>query len=212
MAQLHQFRRDVQATLEQAEATIALSNEQGFPVMVDYGTPLHAWTLVMQGHTKEGITQLRQIMANKLAGIDQSEWPMYYALLVEAYGAAGHTEEGLDMVAEALALVEKTGFRFYEAELRRLQGELLMKQTSPDNRQAETCLHSALEFARSQQAKSLELRTAMSLSRLWHRQGKKEEAHRLLKEIYNWFTEGFDTFDTPDLQQARALLEELMKN
>jgi predicted ATPase len=102
---------------------------------------------------------------------------MYYALLVEAYGAAGHTEEGLDMVAEALALVEKTGFRFFEAELRRLQGELLLKQTAPDNRQAETCLHRALEFSRSQQAKSLELRTAMSLSRLWHRQGKKEEAH-----------------------------------
>ena len=207
MAQLHQFRRDVQATLEQAEATIALSNEQGFPVMVDYGTPLRAWTLVMQGHTEEGIAQLRQIMANKLAGIDQSEWPMYYALHVEAYGAAGHTEEGLDMVAEALALVKKTGFRFYEAELRRLQGELLLKKAAPDRRQAETCLHRSLEFARSQQAKSIELRAAVSLSRLWHQHGKKEEAHRLLKEIYYWFTEGFDT---PDLQEAKALLEELV--
>jgi len=207
MAQLNQFRREVQATLEQAEATIALSNEQGFPVMVDYGTPLRAWTLVMQGNTEEGIAQIRQIMANKPAGIDKSEWPMYYALLVEAYGAAGQTEEGLDMVAEALALVEKTGFRFYEAELRRLQGELLLKQAAPDSRQAESCLHRALDLARSQKAKSLELRAAMSLSRLWHQHGKKEEAYRLLKEIYGWFTEGFDT---PDLQEAKALLEELM--
>jgi predicted ATPase len=207
IAQLNQFRRDVQATLEQAEATIALSIEQGFPVMVDYGTPLRAWTLVMQGHTEEGIAQLRQIMANKLAGIDQSEWPMYYGLLVEAYWAAGQTEEGLDMVAEALALVEKTGLRFYEAELRRLQGELLLKQAASDRRQAETCLHRALDLACSQKAKSIELRAAMSLGRLWHQHGKKEEAHHLLKEIYNWFTEGFDT---PDLQEAKALLEELM--
>jgi predicted ATPase len=207
MASLNQYRREVQATLERAEATIALSNEQGFPVMVDYGTPLRAWTLVMQGHSEEGIAQIRQIMANKLAGIDKSEWPMYYALLVEAHGAAGQTEEGLYMVAEALALVEKNGLRFYEAELRRLQGELLLKQATPDSRQAETCLHCALDLARSQQAKSLELRAAMSLSRLWHQHGKKEEACRLLKEIHGWFTEGFDT---PDLQEAKALLEELM--
>jgi predicted ATPase len=103
--------------------------------------------------------------------------------------------------------VEKTGFRFYEAELHRLQGELLLNQAAPDNRQAETCLHRARDLARSQQAKSIELRTAMSLSRLWHQHGKKQEAYRLLKEIYAWFTEGFDT---PDLQEAKALLEELM--
>jgi predicted ATPase len=110
-------------------------------------------------------------------------------------------------VAQALALVEKTGFRFYEAELRRLQGELLVKQASSDRHQAETGLHRALDLARSQHSKSIELRVAMSLSRLWHHQGKKEEANHLLKEIYGWFTEGFDT---PDLQQAKALLEELM--
>jgi predicted ATPase len=103
--------------------------------------------------------------------------------------------------------VEKTGFRFYEAELRRLQGELLLKQAAPDRHQAETGLHRALDLARSQQAKSLELRAAMNLSRLWHHQGKKEEAYHLLKEIYGWFTEGFDT---PDLQDAEVLLEELI--
>jgi predicted ATPase len=206
MAQLNQFRREVQATLEPAEAAIALSNEQGFPLWVEYGTPLRAWTLVMQGNTEEGIAQIRQIMTNKPA-VANAQWPIFYALLVEAYGAAGQTEKGLDMVAQALALVEKTGFRFYEAELRRLQGELLVKQASSDRHQAETCLHRALDLARSQHSKSIELRVAMSLSRLWHHQGKKEEANHLLKEIYGWFTEGFDT---PDLQQAKALLEELM--
>jgi class 3 adenylate cyclase/predicted ATPase len=206
MAQLNQFRREVQATLERAEAAIALSNEQGFSLWVEYGTPLRAWTLVMQGNTEEGIAQIRQIMTNKPA-VANAQWPIFYALLVEAYGAAGQTEEGLDMVTQALALVEKTGFRFYEAELRRLQGELLLKQAAPDRHQAETGLHRALDLARSQHAKSLELRVAMSLSRLWHHQGKKEEAYHLLKEIYGWFTEGFDT---PDLQDAEVLLEELI--
>jgi predicted ATPase len=207
IAQLNQYRREVQATLEQTEATIALSNEQDFPVWVEYGTPLRAWTLVMQGRTEEGIAQIRKIMANKPTGITNANWPMFYALLVQAYEAAGQTEEGLDMVADALALVEKTGFRFYEAELHRLKGELLLNHTASDSRQAETCLHRALELARSQQAKSLELRAAVSLSRLWRQHGKKEEACRLLKKIYGWFTEGFDT---PDLQEAKALLEERM--
>jgi predicted ATPase len=206
MAQLNQFRREVQATLARAEAAIALSNEQGFSLWVEYGTPLRAWTLVMQGNTEEGIAQIRQIMTNKPA-VANAQWPIFYALLVEAYGAAGQTEEGLDMVTQALALVEKTGFRFYEAELRRLQGELLLKQAAPDRHRAETGLHRALDLARSQHAKSLELRVAMSLSRLWHHQGKKEEAYHLLKEIYGWFTEGFNT---PDLQDAEVLLEELI--
>ncbi len=208
MAQLNQYRREVQATLERAEATIALSKEQGFPVWVEYGTPLLVWTQVMQGKTEEGIAQIRQIMANKpTAGITNANWPIFYALLVDAYRAAGQIEEGLDMVVEALALVEKTGFCFYEAELHRLQGELLLKHTPHDIRQAETCLHRALDLACSQQAKSLELRAAMSLSRLWYQHGKKEEACRLLKEIYGWFTEGFDT---PDLQEAKVLLEDLI--
>jgi predicted ATPase len=208
MAQLNQYMRKVQATLEQAETTIALSNEQGFPVWVEYGTPLLAWTQVMQGKTEEGIAQIRQIMADKpTAGITNANWPIFYACLVDAYGSAGQIEEGLDIVVEALALVEKTGFCFYEAELRRLQGELLLKQTCPDNRQAETCLHRALDLTRSQHAKSLELRTAITLSRLWHQQGKKKKAYGLLKKCYEWFTEGFDT---PDLQEAKVLLEKLM--
>ena len=148
--------------------------------------------------------------------------PYYLALLAEAYGKVGQTEEGLTVLAEALAVVDKTGERCYEAELYRLKGELTLQQVvsrqfsvvshrapdpSPDPQgEAEACFLKAIEIARKQQAKSLELRATMSLARLWQQQGKKNEAHKLLSEIYDWFTEGFDT---KDLQEAKALLEEL---
>jgi class 3 adenylate cyclase/predicted ATPase len=206
VAQLNQFRREVQATLNRAEAMIALSNEQEFPVWVELGTLLRGWALAMQGHSKEGIAQMRQVMANKPVGPTNAMWPLIYALLVETHGAGGQAEEGLRIVAEALAMVDKTGFRLYEAELHRLQGELLLRQATPDSPQAEASLHRALDLARYQQAKSLELRAAMSLSRLWQQQSKREKARKLLAEIYGWFTEGFDT---ADLKAAKALLERL---
>lgn len=112
-------------------------------------------------------------------------------------------------MAEALALVEKSGERSSEAELYRLTGDLLLRQAGPAAQQAETCFRQATEVARHQRAKFLELRAAMSLSRLWQKQGKRDEARRMLAEIYGWFTEGFDT---RDLQEARALLEELSRN
>jgi predicted ATPase len=108
------------------------------------------------------------------------------------------------MLAEALAAVDKTDF--YEAALYRLKGELLLGQTAPDASQAEVCFQQALSIARRQQAKSWELRAAMSLARLWQQQGERQEAHDLLAPIYGWFTEGFDT---ADLQEAKTLLAEL---
>jgi predicted ATPase len=102
--------------------------------------------------------------------------------------------------------MHKHGECYYEAELYRLKGELLLRQPAPDEQQSETCFCQALDIARRQQAKSLELRAATSLSRLWQRQGKRDEASELLAEIYGWFTEGFDT---ADLQEAEALLEAL---
>jgi len=110
-------------------------------------------------------------------------------------------------LAEALAAVHKTGERFYEAELYRLQGELLLARSAHQTAEAEACFHQALDIARHQQAKSLELRASMSLARLWQRQGKRDEAHQLLAAVYDWFTEGFVT---ADLQEAQALLEELV--
>ena len=125
----------------------------------------------------------------------------------------GQEEEGLTVLAEALAQVEKTGQRVLEAELCRLRGELTLAQSSVQSlgssvqKKAEECFWKAIEIARQQQAKSLELRAVMSLSRLWQRQGKKDEARQMLAEIYGWFTEGFDT---ADLQEAKALLQELI--
>ena len=138
--------------------------------------------------------------------------PYFLALLVEAYGKVGQVEEGLSVLAEALALVDRTGERNYEAELYRLKGMLTLKQSgvqSPESkveREAEECFQKAIEIVRRQEAKSWELRAVMSLSRLWQQQGKKEEARQMLAEIYGWFTEGFDT---KDLQEAKALLDAL---
>ena len=123
-----------------------------------------------------------------------------------AYGKAGQTAEGLVALEEALALVHKNAERWFEAEIYRLKGELLRKQATPSEPEAESCFHQALAIARRQQAKSLELRAATSLARLWQNQGKRAEAHELLAPLYSWFTEGFDT---ADLQETNALLEEL---
>ena len=145
-------------------------------------------------------------MASNPAGSFHALRPWYEALLVEAYAAAGKTEAGLNKAAEALALVEKGGFRFYEAGLLRLHGELLLMQPDPNASEAETCIQQALDLAHEQQSKSLELRAAISLSRLWNQQGKRVEAHNLLTEIYDWFSEGFDT---ADLKEAKALMDNL---
>jgi predicted ATPase len=131
---------------------------------------------------------------------------MHLALLVEVYGNANQMAEAQPLLHEAQALVDHQGERCWEAELYRLQGELLLKQTISHASPAETCFLQALDVARRQQARSLELRAAMSLSRLWQHQGKRAEARQVLAEIYGWFTEGFDT---ADLQEARALLKAL---
>jgi len=130
--------------------------------------------------------------------------PYHLALLAEAYGEAGQPDLGLSCLAEALTLVEATEERWWEAEVRRLKGELLLRLPLPDIPQARACLHQALEVARRQQARALELRAALSLSRLWQQQGKRDQARQLLTAVYSWFTEGFET---PDLQEARMWLE-----
>jgi len=132
--------------------------------------------------------------------------PYYLALLAEAYGHSGQVEKGLYILEKACADMQQTGEHFWEAEQHRLQGELLLAHAMADQTTAAASLHQALEVARGQQAKSLELRAATSLARLWQSQGKRSEAYDLLAPVYGWFTEGFDT---ADLQEAKALLEEL---
>jgi predicted ATPase len=219
----HQLRRERPLTQEWAEAGITLAREQGFPLWFGQGTVLQGWTLAEQGQSEEGITQIHQGLATCQAigaGIFHS---YFLALLAEAYGKARQAEEGLAALAEALTVVDTSGERFYEAELYRLKGQLTLQQfqvsgskfqvqNSPASgvrgpeSEAEECFLKAIEIAQRQQAKSLELRAVMSLSRLWQQQGKKAEARRTLSEIYGWFTEGFDT---KDLQEAKALLEKL---
>jgi len=127
-------------------------------------------------------------------------------VLAEVAAHLGHTEDGLQALADAHALVEQHEERWWEAEICRLQGVLLLRQPGTSQTEAETWLQQALDVARRQEAKSLELRAAMSLSRLWQQQGKQTEARALLAPLYGWFTEGFDT---ADLQEARALLKAL---
>jgi TOMM system kinase/cyclase fusion protein len=208
---LHQYRRERQATREQAEAVVTLSTEQEFPFWVAYGTILRGWALAEQGQGKEGIAQIRQGLA-AFRATGSGIWLSYcLTLLAEVHGNVGQAEEGLGVVAEALAFVGESEERLYEAELYRLKGALTLqsKVQGPESEveeEAEECFHKAIEIARKQQAKSLELRAVMSLSRLWQRQSKRDEARQILAEIYGWFTEGFDT---KDLQDARVLLDEL---
>jgi predicted ATPase len=160
----------------------------------------------MQGQVEEGIPQMTQgIAAFRATGAEA--WCHYWlGLLAEASGKADQSAQGLTYLAEALALVRQNGECFYEAELHRLHGELLLQQPIPAVPHALTCFRHALEVARRQETKLLELRVTTSLSSLWQQQGKRTEAYELLAPIYGWFTEGFDT---ADMQEAKALLEAL---
>jgi len=205
-AMLHQFRREVRAAQERTEAVNILATEQGFPYWRARGSMLRGWALAYQGQAQEGIAQIKQgLTALRATGAELAR-PYWLALLTEAYGIMGQPEAGLTALAEALTLTETTGERWYEPEMYRLKGALLLQQNSDNQAEAEACYHHALEIARTQQAKSFELRTATSLARLWRQQGKRQEAHDLLAPVYNWFTEGFDT---ADLQDARVLLNAL---
>jgi predicted ATPase len=205
-ATTHQLRREAPASQEQAEVSMAFSHEQGFALWVPGGTVLRGWALTEQGQMEEGIAQMSQGMTAWQATGTEVDRPYYLALLAEVYRKAGRAEEGLHILAEALAVMDAIEERYYEVELYRLQGELLLASSMEHHTEAETCFRQALDVARRRQAKSWELRAAMSLSRLWQRQGKREEARNLLAEIYGWFTEGFET---ADLREAKALLVEL---
>jgi predicted ATPase len=205
-AEFYHLLREVAPAQEQAEAALSLSTEQAFSPWVGAGMFWRGWGLAAQGWGEEGIAAMRQGLGRWQATGSVYTRPTWLALLAEAHRESGQVEEGLRLLAEALALIKETGMRAYEAEMYRLQGELLLHQEVPDEGQAEAGFHHALDVARQQQAKSLELRAAISLSRLWQRQGKPDAARHLLAESYGWFTEGFDT---ADLQEAKALLDAL---
>jgi predicted ATPase len=205
-ALIHLMRRDGRQAQEWAEKAIALSEEQGFALWLAWSIALRGSAKVGQGCYEEGIALLRNgIDACQSTGTIIAQMHLYI-LLAEAYGQVGRVEEGLTTLDEVGEIVERNNGTFYDAELYRVRGELLLMQDKPDDNSAESEFHKAIDVSRRQQAKSLELRAAISLGKLWKRQGKKEEALKLLSDIYNWFTEGFDTVD---LTEARQLLEEL---
>jgi predicted ATPase len=238
---VRQYRQEREAVQAHAKEELVLSKEEGFALWLAVGTIQRGWALSEQGEKEQGIAQLREGMAILNATGAQLSQPYHLALLAQAHGKSGQSQEGLVLLDQALATVEKTGERHYEPELYRLKGELLLtqeikrqeakikrqKSQTPNPQspfpnlqsEAEACFLKALDIARRQQAKSPELRAAMSLSRLRQQQAtyaarrrqyvshdRLAEAHKVLSEIYDWFTEGFDT---RDLQDAKALLEEL---
>jgi len=205
-AYLHQRRREGPAVQALAEALLALATAQGFPLWMGFGACWRGWALAMQGQGEAGLAQLHQGLAAVVAVGTTVSRPFCLVLLAETAGQAGQVAEGLRLLAEAQVALEASGRGDLLAEAYRLQGEFLLRQAIPDAAQAEACFQQALAIARRQQAKSWELRTAMSLSRLWQQQGKRDAARQLLAEVYHWFTEGFDT---ADLQEAKALLDEL---
>jgi predicted ATPase len=160
----------------------------------------------MQGESEAGLAQLHQGLAAVVATGQTLGRVLCLVLLAEAAAHVGQVEEGLRLLAEARTVLEANGYGELRAEVYRLRGTLLLRQAVPDAAQAEACFQQALAIARLQQARSWELRAAMSLSRLWQQQGKRAAAYDLLAPISGWFTEGFET---ADLQEAKALLAAL---
>jgi predicted ATPase len=231
VAVLQHMRREGATALEHVQASVVLSTEHGFPYLRAVGTVLQGWGLACAGQVEAGLAQMHQGLAALRATGAELFRPYLLALLATVCGDNGQIETGLGALEEALDAAERHAERFYAAELYRLQGELLLRRCAeadgtltptamqrgyaanagatsqlPLQREAEACFRRALDVARRQEAKSLELRAALSLSRLWLQQDKRREARQLLAGIYGWFTEGFET---ADLQEARALLDEL---
>jgi predicted ATPase/energy-coupling factor transporter ATP-binding protein EcfA2 len=203
-AMLHQLRGEVALCRERAEAALALATEQLLPYWAAHAMVLGGWALVKQGQAEEGLPRLRAGLDAGRATGSKVRGPQWLALLAEAYLEAGRIEEGISAVREALAEVEETAARYYEPELDRLEGELVLASNEPDESGAEASFRKAIAIARAQQAKAFELRAALSLARLWRLQGRRDAARDLLAPVYGWFTEGFDT---ADLMDAKALLD-----
>jgi predicted ATPase len=179
-AVLHYLRREAPLTQARADAAITMAIDQEFPQQVAIAMPLRGWALAAQGQGEEGIAQIQQGLAAFRAMGATRDRLEHLAMLTEASAQVGQITEGLVAMAEALATLDQSDMRLWEAELYRLRGELLLQQTVTQAEEAAVCFEQALAVARHQQARSWELRAAMSLARLWQRQGKRIEAHQLL--------------------------------
>ena len=203
---LDSFRQDFQEVGDRAEKMIALSEDEKFAAHRAKGEIFRGWALIGQGALEQGIARLREGI-NTLRGIGTYEdLPVFLSMLASAHAACGHADEGLAVIEDAFRESEKAALRFWIPELLRWKGELLLAMSRSDPADAENCLKNSIELARQQEAKSLELRAAMSYSRLLEHRGDSAQAYTLLLEVYQRFTEGFDS---EDLAAARARLDEL---
>ncbi len=210
LAQLHQLRRETRFTQECADAAIALSTEQGFQMWQAWATILRGWALGKQGRGEEGIAQIHEGLSAYHATGGELGQPYLLALLAEAHADMGKPETGLSVLAKAMALANRTEERYYEADLHRLNGELILLHSGDQTRvtamseEAQACFQEAIAVARRQNARWLELRATLGLARLWQRQGEQDAARQRLTEIQGRITEGFDT---TDWQQSKTLLD-----
>jgi len=203
---LYCLLREPQKTQEYAEALLTFSTEHGFAQWITAGTIFQGWALVESGGGESKIEQIRKGLNGWQAiGIELAH-PFFRGLIAEGCIKVGLIEKGLEEINAALQKVEQTGERESESRLHQLKGELILMQRNTDKKMAEDCFLKALKISRQQRAKSTELQVTISLCRLMQTQGRQEEARCLLSEIYDWFTEGFETVD---LKDAETLLREL---
>jgi predicted ATPase len=206
VGRLRQLRREPRAAQEIAEGLMAVCAEHGLTDWLAWATTLHGWAIAEQGRSEEGITQLAEGLAASRATGAELNRPYFLCSLAEAFMKTGRLADGLGALTEALAAADEYENRQYEPEMCRLKGEFLLKQNNSNTAEAQKCFERAIAISREQRAKSLELRATISLARLLDKQGHREAARSMLVHIYNWFTEGFDT---ADLKDAKALLDEL---
>jgi predicted ATPase len=203
---LQQLGREARAGQESAESVVALCAEHGFTEILAYATVMRGLEMAQQGRNKEGIAQIQEGLAASRATGAELTRPSFLCVLAEVCMETGRLDDGLSAMTEALAAADQHGNRYYEAEMHRLQGELLLRQKDSNAAKAQSCFQRAIAIARRQSAKWFELRATTSLARLLRDTDRRDEARAMLAEIYRWFTEGFDT---ADLKSAKALLDEL---
>jgi class 3 adenylate cyclase/tetratricopeptide (TPR) repeat protein len=204
----HLLLRDTRMLAERADAMLSIATEHEIPIHLIVATFFRGWAMAAAGRGEESIAEMRRSISD-LVVAEALSTALMLVSLAETCGKNGRVEEALDLVAKGLATAEQTGMRVAEAELHRLKGELLMIKDLGNVAEAEHCLCTAIDVARGQGARLFELRATVSLARLLKQQGETDEARQMLGAIYGWFTEGFDL---PDLEEAKALLEELGGN
>jgi tetratricopeptide (TPR) repeat protein len=212
-ALLHAFRREPVAAANRAEASIDLCRKHGVSFWLPFVRVVYGWALFWQGQAEQGLCEMQEGVKAFYTPPRRLLVPLLLALQAEAHLKLGQSSEAYTAISEALTIIDQNGEGWWESELYRLKGEQLRqagakRQASNIDTDVEACFHQALEVARQQQAKSLELRAAMGLARLWQSRDKRQDAYELLAPVYGWFTEGFDT---ADLKEAKVLLDELEK-